>query len=140
MYQNNWVKRPLDAVVSIAVALVVLGIAFSIVRWAWGGFPAPFDGSVMAGVLSALGIFLMVMFGLAVAGAVIWVLFAAGATATGSPWGTPKDWASMGAVSELKKRYARGLVSREEYLRVLADLEAPPKANEPAPPPPAPTP
>ena len=113
----------METFVSIAIALVVLGLAFGLIRWAFGFGGPPMDGSMMAGAFSVVGLALMVFFMLALAGMVIWAVFAFAGAGQRGPWWAEKDWASFGAVSELKKRYARGLVSREEYLRVLSDLE-----------------
>lgn len=50
-------------------------------------------------------------------------------------------WPAMDpALAELRLRYARGEVSREDFLRISTDLGAPPPPPPPAPPAPAPAP
>ncbi len=141
MTHASFERRPEETVISILIALVALGVVISLLRWASGGGFPPMDGSMMAGAVSAFGIVMMVFLGLAVAGLIIWVLFSMTAMSRSAPWGGPKDWSTFGAVSELKKRYARGMVSREEYMRTLQDLEGTPPApappSTPPPPPPA---
>jgi uncharacterized membrane protein len=137
--ESSLVRRPLEIVFSIAIAFIVLGLAVAVVRWALGGSWEPFDGTFLNAGLQILGIFLLVVFGLAVAGIVIFAIFAFGPWGRHAPWGGPRDWSSFEAVANLKKRYANGLVSREDYLRLLGDLESHPAAPaEPAAPPPAP--
>ena len=116
------------------IALVVLGAVLAVLRWTLSGGAFPFDGSLVNAALSALGIALVVLFGLAMAALLFWAIFAFTALGRNSPLGGPRDWAKWGAVQQLKERYAKGLVSRDEYLKVLADLEGPaaPAAAAPA--------
>lgn len=135
------VRRPLEVLLSLAIAFIVLGLAVAFLRWAFGGNLGPFDGSLLNTGLQILGILLMVVFGLAIAALVMFAIFSFSPMGRNTPWGGPRDWASIGAISELKKRYANGLVSREDYLRLLADLEGPPAPPAPqGPPPPPPSP
>jgi uncharacterized membrane protein len=135
--ESSWVKRPIELLITVAIAVVVIGIAVGVMRWAFGMNGAPFDGTMMGWGLSALMMFMWVVFALAIAGVVIWALLmfapAVAGRANGAPFGTPRDWSTMGAVAELKKNYARGMVSREEYLRRLEDIEGPSPAPSPPP-------
>ena len=57
---------------------------------------------------------------------------------TGGDSAGPRPPAFDPALNELRVRYARGEVSRDEYLRAASDLGAPiPPSESPSPPPPA---
>ena len=115
------------------IALVVLGIFLTFIRWMMGGSAVTFDGSLINAALSALGIAMVVLFGLAMAALIFWAIFAFTALGKNSNLGGPRDWAQWGAIQQVKERYAKGLIARDEYLRVLADLERPSAAAAPAP-------
>lgn len=72
-----------------------------------------------------------------VAVAVIFVLRLAGRPPTGGGTAGPSRPAFDPAVNELRLRYARGEVSREEFLQAAGDLGAPGPPPEPPSPPPA---
>ncbi|HYY81319.1 MAG TPA: SHOCT domain-containing protein, partial [Actinomycetes bacterium] len=58
--------------------------------------------------------------------------------AGGPQWAGPPPWAGPrpdAALDIARARYARGELSREEYLRILQDLGAPPPPAPPEPPP-----
>lgn len=131
MSEPTLVRRPLEIAIALAIALVIVGVVLSALRWVLVGGPAVFDGRMMETGASALAMALWMLFGLVVVVLVIWFFFAAIAPVV-APRGMmqPRDWSSFGAIAELKKRYARGEVSREDFLRVLADLEG---AQAPAP-------
>jgi uncharacterized membrane protein len=84
---------------------------------------------------------------LAVIGLIVWlVVRRRPASFEGRPgWGQQPPWAAApprpdSALEIARARYARGEMSRDEYLRVTSDLGGPPPGPEAPPSPPAPTP
>jgi uncharacterized membrane protein len=119
--------------IGLVVLLILLGVLRNVVN-------NP-DGAPWVDVSTGLGIAVAVIGAFAVLAlflAVIFGLVLPALAGKGGDWMNPDRWSAFEATKDLKGRYARGEVSREEYLAVLADLErpAPPTAREAAPPPP----
>lgn len=84
--------------------------------------------------MNVFSVVLWVVFGLAIAGLVIAAIFTVASRLFVPPnWATTRDWGTVAGSVEIKRRYARGEVTREEYQRVIADLQHASSAPPPTP-------
>jgi uncharacterized membrane protein len=121
--QTTWVRRPLEVAFGLLVAFIVLAAVVLFARWFFTDV-TPFDGRLVETGLSAFVVVLWVVLGLGIAAVVMWAIFTVVAPTLMQQFGKgPTDWATFGAVSELKKRYAHGDITRQDYLEKLEDLE-----------------
>lgn len=124
--------------VRLAIGVLVILILLAVLRSVANGSA----GGPWLEVAGGFGIALAVLGGIAVFAlflAVIFGLVLPALSSRGGDWMNPERWATFEATKDLKVRYARGEISREEYMAVLRDLEpgafareAPPAGPEPA--------
>ena len=121
--QTAWVRRPLEAAFGLAIAFVFLAAVVLFARVLFTDV-APFDGRLLEAGVTVLVFVFWIVLGLGIAAIVMWAIFTAVAPALVHQFGKgPAEWSSFAAVSELKRRYARGEMTREDYLLRLEDIE-----------------
>lgn len=123
MTQAAWVRRPLEVAFGLAVAFILLTAIVLFARWLFTD-ATPFGGQLLEAGAAVLVVVFWIALGLGTAAIVLWAIFTAVAPALVHHFGkSPAEWSSFAAVSELKCRYARGEMTREDYLQKLEDIE-----------------
>jgi len=102
----------------ILVALIVLPLVFGLVSGWQGGTGYGMMGPGMMGGFGGMG--LMSVFWVLILGLIIWAVIAL-ARGVSQPTGSDSGY-SDSALNVLKRRYARGDVSKEEYEEKKRDL------------------
>lgn len=121
--QAAWVRRPLEVAFGLVSAFIVLTAVVLFARWLFTDV-TPFDGRLLEAGATVLVVVFWIVLGLGIAAIVIWAIFTAVAPSLVHQFGKgPAEWSSFAAVSELKRRYARGAMTREDYLQKLEDIE-----------------
>ena len=134
--------RPARVIMPLLGAFFVIALTMAALRYAVSG-DSPVFGPIGEFGWQAAQIALWVLFALALAA----VVFAAVAglllpalTHEKGSWFDPARWSSFEAIKDVKVRYAAGRITREEYLRLMEDLEGRPQTPPPAPAPAQPRP
>ncbi len=107
----------------LVIAFIVLAAVGLFARWFFTDV-TPFDGRLLQTGVSVLVVVLWVVLGLAIAATLMWAISTAAAPALVRQFGkSPAEWSSFGAGSDLKRRYVRGEMTREDYLQKIEDIE-----------------
>jgi putative membrane protein len=118
--------RTIWIVVAVVIGLGLLAGGFLFSRTGWGMFgygPGMIDGNFGFGMMTGFGGIAMILFWVVIIGLGVWLISSLVSRANSQPPSNSVT-ASESALDILKKRYARGEITKEQFDQMRRDLNA----------------